>query len=150
MRKSRQNVTGALLLIAVAACSSPTTPQDDLDAAKERWASHGPTSYSWVLTRSCECLPEMAGPTRVVVRDGEVASRWFLPDQKPLDDGYAELFPSVDGLFDLIESRLRQGIEIVEATYDPALGYPVRVTIGTLVVDGGAIYEASDFSVESE
>ncbi|HEX7049478.1 MAG TPA: DUF6174 domain-containing protein [Longimicrobiales bacterium] len=91
------------------------------------------------------------GPTRVVVRDGTVASRWFLPEDEPLDDRYADLFPSVDGLFELIESSLREGVEVVEAKYDPALGYPVRVTIGgSPAVDGSVVYEVSDFSAESD
>ena len=38
-------------------------------------------------------------------------------------------FPHVNALFDVIAEALKDGADVVEATYDPILGYPITISI---------------------
>jgi hypothetical protein len=105
-----RRILAGLLITLVMACSSPTGADARLAEAQRRWISSGLQDYSWVVFRSCECLPEMSGPTRFVVRQGEVESRWYLPGGEPAAGQYAVLFPSVDDLFALITQNREQGV----------------------------------------
>jgi hypothetical protein len=143
---SRLRLAAALLTLTTIGCSSPTSPENRLDQAQHRWSLRGPDSYSLVITRHCECLPEQSGPTRVVVRDQEVVTRWFLPEDRPITDTFAPFFPDVSGLFEIVRSALRDGVEVVDVTHDPWWGYPSRIKVGVSVPDGLVIYDVSEFS----
>jgi hypothetical protein len=45
---------------------------------------------------------------------------------------------------------LELGTPIVDATYDPILGYPVQVAIGPPHPDTMVVYQASDFSPDAQ
>jgi hypothetical protein len=146
MNRCPRRILTGLLITLVIGCSSPTGPEASLAEAQQRWIASGLRDYSWVVFRSCECLPEMSGPTRVVVREGEVESRWYLAGGEPTAGEYAVLFPSVDDLFALISQHREQGTPIVDASYDPVLGYPVHVVFGSPHPDGVVVYQTSDFT----
>ena len=150
MRTSRRGICGGLLLTVTVACSSMTAPEAGLADAERRWASQDIQDYSWVVSRACECLPQMSGPTRVVVRAGAVESRWFIPGDEPLAEPYTGLFRDVDGMFELIRDELARGTPIVDVTYDRVYGYPVRVAVGSPLPDGEVVYIMSSFAVEVE
>jgi hypothetical protein len=142
----RLGLAAALLTFTLAACRSATAPERDLALARARWAQHGPASYSITVGRSCECLPEMMGPVVVTVRNGVIESRHFTRDGGAVPAEYVELFPSVEGLFGIIERARREGAAQLDVSYDPTLGYPVRIAIdwhATHVVDE-VTYQASD------
>jgi len=111
------------------ACNNPMAPERELTVARHRWGERQPPSYSLTVRRSCECLPEMIGPVVVVVRDGQVESRHYVSSGEPVPSTYADVFPTVDGLFARIEDALRQGAAKLEVDYDPTLGYPLRIAI---------------------
>jgi hypothetical protein len=136
----------AMLLTAAGACRDATGPDDQLAAARARWAEHGPQTYAVTVVRGCECLPAMSGPVVVTVVQGEVTSRAYTPTGEPVAPSYAENFPSVEQLFERIREARRANVVRLEVTYDPALGHPVRVFIDrdAITADDEVTYLASD------
>ena len=139
-------ITIGALLVVVSACSSTSGPAAEFAAARQRWNERGPTSYVVTVRRSCECLPEAAGPVAVTVRAGAVQSRVYTASGNAVSAQFQELFPTVDGLFALIESARRQKVHQLIVEYDDAMGYPVRVSIDfdRNHVDDEVSYYASD------
>ncbi len=128
---TRRSVALATLLLgAGAACNSVTGPEHELVAARARWAQRGPTTYRMTVVRSCECLPKMSGPVVLTVTNGTVEQRVYERGGTPVPPSYAELFPSVDGLFARLEAMLHQAGTVVTVRYDPTLGYPTRIAVG--------------------
>ena len=118
----------------------------ELQIARAVWVAEGPSDYKMTLFRGCECLPEMTGPVELVVRDGFVESRECTNTGGPVGADYADLFPHVDGLFDLIEEAVRQGASKLRVSYHPSLGYPLRISIDYLaqVADDEVTYVLSE------
>jgi hypothetical protein len=64
------------------------------------------------------------------VRDGAVVDVELLSTERPaFEPELAELFPDVDGLFDILEDAFQRGAHSIEATYDPETGVPVEFFI---------------------
>lgn len=123
--------------------STPTGPESELAIGRARWAMAGPASYTVVVSRACECLEAAAGPVLVSVRNGVAQSRQYTRTGAPVsmrDDW----FPTIEGLFTVIDAAIRDGITPIDVTYDATLGYPTRVFIGETATDGGAAYFARD------
>lgn len=139
-------MVGSLL----SACGDPTghgATLRDLEVARSHWAVSGPSGYEVRVWRSCECLPETTGPVTIRAADGLVESRVYTATGQPVDARYAEYFPTVEGIFDLIGAAAREGAARVEAEYHPALGYPIRVFIDRQreAVDDEVTYRLSNF-----
>lgn len=49
------------------------------------------------------------------------------------------LWFDVNALFTLIDRELKEQPSLLEASFDPAWGYPTRVKYGAIEVDAGAI-----------
>lgn len=124
--KLLRRATLALTVVVVACSSDELTGPRELMAARGRWIQRGPTSYAFTIERSCECLDEMTGPVNVVVQNGSVISRKYARTGQTVSVTYAALFPSVDGLFDMLDSQIRAGNDLV-VDFDRASGYPVRI-----------------------
>ena len=132
-----------VLTLNVGACSSTSTgPEAGLAAARARWAKLAPAAYTITLYRSCECLAEMSGPVEVAVRSGTVVSRHYVQSGAAVAPQYADLFPTVEGLFAIIDAAVRDGTRPLDARYEAALGYPSRVAIGDPATDA-PVYSVS-------
>lgn len=125
-----------VLTLGAADCSLAADPEASLDAARARWERIGPVDYSITISRSCECLTEMAEPAVVVVRNGAVESRTHMRTGLPVPAEYTQGYPSVDGLFDRIAAGLEAGGEsALSVDYHPIFGYPTRFVLGDQAVD---------------
>jgi hypothetical protein len=117
------------------------------ESLRQRWAQWQATrirSYGFNLERSCFCPVEAITPARVDVRDGRVVS------VRDLIDGHAlsiQSVPTIDSLFRWAIREAGQNGH-VEVTYDPLLGHPVRLVIGTLANDAGTAYHVADLVVQ--
>lgn len=119
-----------LLSFLIAACSGPASVppanvivDDELALARAKWADADMQNYELTISRSCECLPEDAGPFVVTVEGGETTS--VLYDGRPSD----RVPPTVGELFEMLETAQAEGAPRVEATYHEDWGYPLRVRI---------------------
>lgn len=140
--KSRMRSTWLALALVVlttgaSECSVfSTNHAANLAAARSLWERRGPDDYSVTISRSCECLPGMAEPAVVVVRDGVVESRTYVRTGLPVPPEFAQGYPSVEGLFERIEEGLAaEGNGELSVDYHSAYGYPTRYVFGDPAVD---------------
>jgi len=147
----RRALLGVLTPAVLTACGDGTIPEQGvagLPMARALWEARGPSSYSFTVLRSCECLPGWTGPVNVVVSDGVVRSRAYTVTAEPVPADRQGLFPDVAGLFRMIEDASRAGAAWIEVIYDPGLGYPRRMVIdddGVFGNDDELIYTTSAF-----
>ena len=133
-----------ITLVSIAPRCAITDPEETLEEGRALWARNGPASYEMTVFRSCECLPGASGPVRVVVRNGVVESRTHLWFNAPVEPQFAAAYPSVDGLFDLLESAVDAGTTPIEVRYHRTLGYPLHMELGDPALDAPA-YSVTDF-----
>jgi Family of unknown function (DUF6174) len=134
----------AVVVLSAAACNSGSTaPANELTAARTRWARVAPAAYTYTISRSCECLPEMSGPVIVMVRNGVVESRQYTRSNTAVPAQYAELFPAVEGLFAIVDDAIRNGTTPLSVQYDLTLGFPTRIALGDPAADA-PVYSVSD------
>lgn len=109
----------------------PTSPsaEDDFRRNRERWDARQPARYEFFLERgACECPAEWTTPLKVEVHDRQIRSVTNLLDGREVS-ATEHRAPSIDDLFDQIQSALDRGAHSVEVTYDPRLGHPTSVLI---------------------
>lgn len=146
MNKRRLTIALACLVLPLASCddyvanpeycvvstTSVPTPKcaaNDLANARALWTSVRPAAYDITLQMSCFCIPDVRRPVIVSVSGSTVLSRVYADDRKPVPAEHASLFPSVDGLFDLLQAALNQTADRIEVTYDPTNGHPRTIGI---------------------
>lgn len=147
IRSARPAILMGLILAGLAACDDATGPGIELELARARWAQHGPPSYTITVARLCECLE--TGPVEVTVRNGVIESRTLTRNGAPVPSSYAELFPSVEGLFEQIENAQRTRVARLDVAFHPTYGYPARIEIdhSRPAVDDEVTYVATNLVV---
>lgn len=131
MRASRYCfVAAGTVFVALAGACNITGPGDldDLREARALWVSQGITDYAYVLQRGCFCTLESIGPVTITVRGGVVESLVYVPSGEPVTMG-GELWPTMNGLFDLIERAVDGGADEVATVFHADLGYPLTAEI---------------------
>lgn len=119
-------------LLAALACGElgpETELLDELGSRRATWAAIRPYAYAYTLRRSCFCAPESLGPVRVSVQGDIVVERTYADTGEPVPAHLADLFPTVEGLFALVDHALASGAHEVVVEYEPALGFPEEVWI---------------------
>lgn len=120
--------TGCLLALA---CSVSGPDEENalagLAEAIQAWQASGISDYQLAMRRTCgECLPTSALAVVVTVSGGvKTVSR--ATNGEPVE-APAEIYPDVEGLFDLIEEMALAGAD-VEAEYDDELGFPRSISV---------------------
>ena len=132
---------------SLGACDGPTAPERQLQAARLKWERTRPAAYTFSIARWCYCMQEGIGPVIVSVRDGVVESRTYVNSGAAVAPTDADYFPTVDGLFEVIEDARRQGADAINATFDPTRGFPVVISIDYVraAADDEITYRATDF-----
>jgi hypothetical protein len=135
-------VRSLLLLLALAACDSPTesvTPvPGDPEVQRQVWEAQGIDDYRYwfnILTSSINPLTQM----RVDVRDGEVVAVVDARTGEELSPEMWSLVLTVDGVFDRLAAARASGEETT-MEFHPRLGYPMVARAGRLDLDGGTVY----------
>lgn len=155
-RRVAVTLTVLAFALALPACddseNSPGRLRADLDAARDRWEAAGLTGYSVTQRRLCFCVPPHEWT--VVVKGGVPA---FIdsvedPGGTGLNDYVLEQLAldqamTVEQLFDWIQVQLALG-GVVDATFDPELGYPARVSVDPVaaVADDEVTWELEDLA----
>ncbi|MDB4915074.1 MAG: hypothetical protein JWM95_2718 [Gemmatimonadetes bacterium] len=128
------------------ACETPHTSADSV-VARARWTANRPASYDFILTLNCFCGPEVRRPVLITVTGTTVTSRTYVDDGTPLATQFAGAFPSIDGLFDLLDDAKRRNAARADAVYDGVAGYLLQLSLDyqATVADDESTYVVSAF-----
>lgn len=145
----------AVALLAFAACDSDEilapsgTTTTNLAEARAKWRSQAPARYEYTLRRSCFCVDTR--PMRVTVNRGVVESVRPEGSSSPIPAAERASYPSIEGLFDLVDEEIRRPASDVRATYDSARGFPIEIflDIWAMVADDEVFYEIGNIRVRS-
>ncbi|MBD0319233.1 MAG: hypothetical protein ICV87_02800 [Gemmatimonadetes bacterium] len=138
----RALILGLLLLAGCATTSAPT--QSGAGTAEERqWRAAALADYRFDFEQQCFCIEAQRQPVTVEVRGGRVSQVLARATGQPVSAAENVQWRTVDDLFRLIAEARANGTEL-RASFDPRLGYPTRVEIGSLAADAGVIYIASN------
>lgn len=126
----------ALLPILTALFAACADAGPELDARRREVATHRasweagrPAAYVYELERVCFCGEEARGPVRMLVNGSDVVSRTYVATGAAVPSAFAQLFPPVDGLFDILDDALDRGAATVQVTWDDASGLPLEAFI---------------------
>jgi hypothetical protein len=95
----------------------------DLEKARARWERESLGPYVYAVERLCYCPVESMGPVRVVVA-GSSVTRTYVDTGDPVPPSMEHLFPTVEGLFDILREAYAEEAEEVRVTYDEDFGFP--------------------------
>jgi hypothetical protein len=120
----------AAVTVLAAVASIAIAQPADLASARSAWRSAGLTDYEYGYRKYCECHPAAPPETIVTVRGGNPIAVRHRRTDSPTDvpGRNPEVYWTIDGLFELIESAQRRGAT-VRASYDSRLGFPKEVYI---------------------
>jgi hypothetical protein len=126
------------------------TERDRLERNAQLWASTAPAHYSFILERVCFCGTEVTRRVRIVVLGGSVTSRTYVDGNQPVSARWHDLFPAMEGIFQIVRDALDRRAAEFEAQYDPDRGYPRIVEIDYLknAIDEELTIRVAGFSVE--
>ncbi|MDX1644021.1 MAG: DUF6174 domain-containing protein [Thermoanaerobaculia bacterium] len=125
-------LVGGLLvgLLVLRSNAPPDLTVERLEAARTRWESRGPASY----TLEIEMQGALEDRRRIEVRNGRVTE--MSVGERPASED-SRTYWSVDGLFDFLEAELRNAADpppelgvsdssqiVLKAAFDRRLGYP--------------------------
>lgn len=152
-----RGLTLSALCLLTAACGSDSvtgpdtfgTPDDRAATtaayaqARARWDSVRPASYDYRLRVLCFCAPSVTSPVTVTVRGTQVVGV-VRDGGGAVEPELADLYPSVDGMFDQIRDAIAEDADEIRVTYDPATGMPTEVVIDRsyMIADEEVRYEA--------
>ena len=139
MRKTNADTAGVVvriaLLVMLGACSDlgpAGGPRAELLRNRETWQRLRPSSYQYGVERLCFCGLEARGPVRVTVVWGDVSDRTYVDSGDPVPAPLGDLFPTVDGLFDVLLDAIEREAHRIDVTYDPISGVPLDLWIDYL------------------
>lgn len=126
MRRPVRTLVAAALL-ALGSCDSVTGPELELARQRLTWERSEPVAYVFEMQRYCFCTPESTAAVVVEVQDGSVFRRVYRDSGEEVGGGPQELFPSLSGVFDLLEEMMRRKPHRLDIEYDPERGFPVSI-----------------------
>ena len=97
---------------------------------RELWEAQGITDYQLEFRWNCFCAPDYVEPVVIsVTRGGTVNSVVFAKKKLPVDRRVSADYPSIDGLFDLIQDAIDRPAFHISVTYHAELVYPLTAAI---------------------
>lgn len=104
-------------------------PLAEVERNRAKWDAARAASYEFGVERLCFCGQEARGPVRLSVSGQDVTERVYVDSGDLVPASFAELFPSVDGLFDILVAAIVADAHSIEVTYDTVSGVPIDLWI---------------------
>jgi Family of unknown function (DUF6174) len=103
------------------------------------WNQQKISNYRYTLSRDCFCTPEARGPVVIEVRNGKTTSITNASTGKPVDRELFKEYDTVPKLFNSVKSAISRKEPELTVEYNPKLGYPTQIKIGSLAADAGVV-----------
>lgn len=101
----------------------------ELSRNQTRWSRVGPDAYSYVIRRLCFCIGPATVPGRVTVLEDGTVERVYVESGEDVPEDLRDLFPTVEGLFDVLQDAFERDAHRIDVTYDPSSGVPLDIFI---------------------
>ena len=101
----------------------------ELERQRAKWTRQHITSYRLIYRRACACGDELTAPTAIEVRAGAIAAATYAEGGGPIPAYFHDDLPTVDALFAMVADAIDQEADLLDVTYDPTRGYPIRIAI---------------------
>ncbi len=124
-----------LLAASFAGCSDDGSPTGleslrlDLMEARALWDDQGISDYTYVLAFTCFCDPDLLRRVVISVTGVGVQSVIYEDTEEPVPADLLANYPSIDGLFDELESFIDQGPSSMTVEFSPENGMPTQADI---------------------
>ena len=127
-------------IVEEAAKPLPTPPEpanpslvelrEELVQNRELWEAQGFTDYQVEFRWNCFCPPDYTAPVIITVTHaGRIDSVVFAQGGLPVDPRVSGDYPTVDGLFGLIQDAIDRNAVHISVAYHETLGYPLSASI---------------------
>ena len=124
-----------VLPFVASACSDAFGPggalgveQRDLSRARRTWSSNDIRDYEYVVKRNCFCV--LGGvAVRITVRNDVVYAREIDGTSVPVPQSMSSLYPSIHGLFTVIQDAIDARAYELTTEYDYTYGFPTDIWI---------------------
>jgi len=104
--------------------------QAELDLNRGLWDSHQAMDYDYYYQRSCFCMYDYRKQFEVQVRNHTVDAAFAVEDGSPAPDDMLESWlPTIDGIFDQIQSAIDRSAISMMIQYNDTYGYPMSVSV---------------------
>lgn len=129
---SYRRVASLALVLASAGCGilhPDGSGPGDLEHNRERWEATRPSAYTMVIERHCFCPEPTRGPVRITVQATIPTSRVYTDSGEAVLAELAPVFPTIDGLFDVLRDAYDRDAHEVRVSYDEDTGIPFDIWI---------------------
>jgi hypothetical protein len=104
--------------------------QAELDENRARWDSYRAVDYDYYYQRSCFCMYDYTKQFEVQVRNDTVDAAFVAEDGTPANpDMLVNWIPTIDGIFDQIQSAIDRSAYSMTIRYNETYGHPEGVSI---------------------
>ena len=124
--------------------------QKELDAHRALWDSHRAIDYDYYYRRSCFCMEDYTRKFEVQVRNDTVDAAFYAEDGTAAPDALLENWlPTIDGIFDQIQSAIDRSAYSMTIRYNETFGYPMSVSIDyeVMMADEELYVSASELEI---
>ena len=104
------------------------------------WNQRKVSNYRYTLSRDCFCTPEARGPVVIEVRNGKTTSIVNAANGKPVNPQLFQEYNTIPKLFNSIKDAIARKEPELTVEYNPKLGYPTQIKIGSLAADAGVVF----------
>jgi len=120
--------------------ATPTSPgpanpsfaelREELVRNREAWEAQGISGYQMEFRWNCFCPADHVALVIISVTQGDtIDSVVFAESKLPVDRRYSADYPTINGLFDLIQGAVDRPAFQIEVKYHAELGYPLSAAI---------------------
>ncbi len=117
-----------MMLVLAAGCSDQgpeATLRREIQQNRALWDAHRPETYTYNVQVLCFCPMTPLGGVVVRVSGTQVLGRTYAETGDAVDPVGADSYPSVDGLFQILEDAVNRDAAHISVTWDPDTGVPL-------------------------
>ncbi len=124
------NLIRLLSVLFVFGCSQKASEPVQLNSHSEpqkTWQKQQLKNYQYQIQYHCYCLADFLRPMKVVVKNNQIDSAFFIDTNNPVPKALAKDLKTIDQWFDFINKAKEKNYFRLEVNYNDALGYPTSL-----------------------
>ena len=151
--KPRRAWLAAVIVVACRGDGGPLSSSEarELNAAESLWRARAPSHYTIEMRRLCFCGGDVTEWATVEVSNETVVAQTLLSGAA-VPPSLWNSRPAVSRLFTEIRETHGSWLKDIQVAYDPATGYPTRVSYieQNYIADAGSVFEARNLVARFE